>query len=113
MNFVPQTLEQDLAANYDLRVLNTTITSLEVEPGPGIHQGRPRSLEFRLPDPSCNPYLGFSAMLLAGLEGVINEIEPFDQLVRDRWCTVGCHDFLPFCGFFQGPGLRCSLYLSD
>jgi glutamine synthetase len=35
-----------------------------------------RRLEFRLPDPSCNPYLAFSAMLLAGLDGVINEIEP-------------------------------------
>jgi len=39
-----------------------------------------RRLEFRLPDPSCNPYLGFSAMLLAGLDGVINEIEPPDPV---------------------------------
>lgn len=35
-----------------------------------------RRLEFRLPDPTCNPYLGFSAMLMAGLDGIINEIEP-------------------------------------
>ncbi len=35
-----------------------------------------RRLEFRAPDPSCNPYLAFSAMLMAGLDGVINKIEP-------------------------------------
>ena len=35
-----------------------------------------RRLEFRAPDPSCNPYLAFSAMLMAGLDGVMNKIEP-------------------------------------
>ena len=35
-----------------------------------------RRLEYRIPDPSCNPYLAFAAMLMAGLDGVINEIEP-------------------------------------
>jgi glutamine synthetase len=35
-----------------------------------------RRLEFRAPDPSCNPYLSFSACLMAGLDGVINQIEP-------------------------------------
>jgi glutamine synthetase len=35
-----------------------------------------RRLEFRAPDPSCNPYLAFSAMLMAGLDGVLNGIEP-------------------------------------
>lgn len=35
-----------------------------------------RRLEFRAPDPSCNPYLSFSACLMAGLDGVINKIEP-------------------------------------
>ncbi len=33
-------------------------------------------LEFRAPDPSCNPYLSFSACLMAGLDGVIGRIEP-------------------------------------
>ncbi len=33
-------------------------------------------LEFRAPDPSCNPYLSFSACLMAGLDGIINKIEP-------------------------------------
>ena len=35
-----------------------------------------RRLEFRSPDPTCNPYLSFSAQLLAGLDGIINKIEP-------------------------------------
>ena len=39
-----------------------------------------RRLEFRAPDPSCNPYLAFAAMLMAGIDGVINEIEPPDPV---------------------------------
>jgi glutamine synthetase len=39
-----------------------------------------RRIEFRLPDPACNPYLGFAAMLMAGLDGVINEMEPPDPI---------------------------------
>ena len=35
-----------------------------------------KRIEFRCPDPSCNPYLAFSAMLMAGLDGVANKIEP-------------------------------------
>lgn len=39
-----------------------------------------RRIEFRLPDPTCNPYLAFAAMLMAGLDGVINEMEPPDPV---------------------------------
>src|SRR5213594_3417212 len=35
-----------------------------------------KRLEFRTPDPSCNPYFAFPAMLMAGLDGVRNKIEP-------------------------------------
>src|ERR687887_2624336 len=42
-----------------------------------------RRLEFRSPDPTCNPYLSFSAQLLAGLDGVINRIEPPAPIDRD------------------------------
>jgi glutamine synthetase len=44
-----------------------------------------KRLEFRCPDPSCNPYLAFSAMLMAGLDGVQNRIEPPDPVDRDLY----------------------------
>jgi glutamine synthetase len=42
-----------------------------------------KRLEFRPPDPSCNPYLAFAAMLLAGLDGIQNRIEPGAPLDKD------------------------------
>lgn len=42
-----------------------------------------KRVEFRCPDPSCNPYLAFSAMLLAGLDGVINKIHPGEPLDKN------------------------------
>src|SRR5579885_2291564 len=42
-----------------------------------------KRLEFRPPDPSCNPYLAFSAMLMAGLDGVQNRIDPGEPLDKD------------------------------
>ena len=35
-----------------------------------------KRIEFRTPDPMANPYLSFSAMLLAGIDGIINKIDP-------------------------------------
>ena len=35
-----------------------------------------KRLEFRTPDPSCNPYLAFPAMLMAGLDGIRSKTEP-------------------------------------
>ncbi|MPZ52904.1 MAG: type I glutamate--ammonia ligase [Acidimicrobiia bacterium] len=42
-----------------------------------------KRIEFRLPDPSSNPYLAFSAMLMAGLDGVLNKTEPHDPVDKD------------------------------
>ena len=42
-----------------------------------------KRLEFRTPDPSCNPYLSFAAQLQAGLDGVKNKIEPPDPMDKD------------------------------
>jgi glutamine synthetase len=44
-----------------------------------------KRLEFRCPDPSCNPYLAFSAMLMAGLDGVQNKTEPPDPVDKDLY----------------------------
>jgi glutamine synthetase len=42
-----------------------------------------KRVEFRPPDPSANPYLAFSAMLMAGLDGVLNKIDPGEPLDKD------------------------------
>jgi glutamine synthetase len=42
-----------------------------------------KRLEFRPPDPSCNPYLAYSAMLMAGLDGIENKIDPGGPLDKD------------------------------
>lgn len=42
-----------------------------------------KRLEIRFPDPSCNPYLTFAAMLLAGLDGIQNKIDPGEPLDKD------------------------------
>jgi len=45
-----------------------------------------KRVEFRTPDPSCNPYLAFAAILMAGLDGIANKIDPgapFDENIYD------------------------------
>jgi glutamine synthetase len=42
-----------------------------------------RRIEFRAPDATCNPYLAFSAMLMAGIDGIKNKIEPPAPLDAD------------------------------
>jgi len=42
-----------------------------------------RRIEFRPPDPSANPYLAFAAMLMAGLDGILNRIDPGEPLDKD------------------------------
>ncbi len=44
-----------------------------------------KRVEFRCPDPSCNPYLAFSAMLMAGLDGISNRIEPPEPVDKDLY----------------------------
>ncbi len=44
-----------------------------------------KRIEFRAPDPSSNPYLAFSAMLMAGLDGIKNKIEPLEPVDKDLY----------------------------
>jgi glutamine synthetase len=47
------------------------------------HNPKLKRLEFRCPDATCNPYIAFSAMLLAGLDGIKNKINPGEPLDVD------------------------------
>jgi glutamine synthetase len=42
-----------------------------------------KRIEFRCPDPSCNPYLGMSAILMAALDGIQNKVHPGEPLDKD------------------------------
>ncbi|HEY1703404.1 MAG TPA: type I glutamate--ammonia ligase [Trebonia sp.] len=44
-----------------------------------------KRIEFRVPDPSANPYLAFSALLMAGLDGIKNKIEPPEPVDKDLY----------------------------
>lgn len=50
-----------------------------------VYSASPKSkrVEFRCPDPACNPYLAFSAMLMAGIDGIANKIHPGEPLDKD------------------------------
>jgi glutamine synthetase len=44
-----------------------------------------KRLEFRCPDSSGNPYLAFAAMMMAGLDGINNKIEPHEPVDKDLY----------------------------
>jgi glutamine synthetase len=44
-----------------------------------------KRVEFRCPDPSCNPYLAFAAMLMAGLDGIQNRIDPGEPMDKNLY----------------------------
>lgn len=44
-----------------------------------------KRIEFRPPDPTCNPYLAFSAMLMAGLDGIEKQIDPGQPLEKNTY----------------------------
>ncbi|HEX5432698.1 MAG TPA: type I glutamate--ammonia ligase [Candidatus Angelobacter sp.] len=50
-----------------------------------MYSASPKSkrVEFRPPDPSCNPYIAFAAMMMAGLDGIENKIAPGQPLDKD------------------------------
>lgn len=52
---------------------------------PFVNSPKARRLEARFPDPAANPYLAFSALLMAGLDGIQNKIHPGDAMDKDLY----------------------------
>ncbi|MBN2327115.1 MAG: type I glutamate--ammonia ligase [Candidatus Omnitrophica bacterium] len=44
-----------------------------------------KRVEFRCPDPSCNPYFAFSAIAMAGMDGILNKIDPGDPFDKNLY----------------------------
>ncbi len=51
---------------------------------PYVGNPKARRIEVRFPDPVCNGYLAFAAMMMAGLDGVLNKIDPGSPMDKDR-----------------------------
>ena len=52
---------------------------------PWVSSPKGRRIEVRFPDPLANPYLSFAAMMLAGLDGIMNKIHPGDPLDKNLY----------------------------
>ncbi len=52
---------------------------------PVVPNPRGRRIEVRFPDPAANPYLAFSALLMAGMDGIINKIHPGDAMDKNLY----------------------------
>ncbi len=52
---------------------------------PHVSSPKARRIEVRFPDPSGNPYLTFTALLMAGLDGIKNKIHPGDAMDKDLY----------------------------
>lgn len=46
-------------------------------------RGKATRIEYRSPDPACNPYLAFTVMLEAGIDGIVNKIDPGEPVELD------------------------------
>lgn len=52
---------------------------------PHVQNPKGRRIEVRFPDPMANPYLAFTAMMMAGLDGIMNKIHPGDAMDKDLY----------------------------
>jgi glutamine synthetase type I len=52
---------------------------------PFVNSAKARRIEVRFPDPTANPYLAFTAMMMAGLDGVQNKIHPGDPMDKNLY----------------------------
>jgi glutamine synthetase len=52
---------------------------------PIVSSPKAKRVEVRFPDPACNSYLGFAAMLMAGIDGIQNKIHPGDPMDKNLY----------------------------
>ena len=52
---------------------------------PWVSNPKARRIEVRFPDSMANPYLAFSAMMMAGVDGILNKIDPGDPMDKDLY----------------------------
>lgn len=52
---------------------------------PYVQSDKARRIEVRFPDPTCNPYLAFTAMMMAGMDGIQNKIHPGDPADKNLY----------------------------
>ncbi|MEW6647485.1 MAG: glutamate--ammonia ligase [Pseudomonadota bacterium] len=52
---------------------------------PFVANPKARRIETRFPDPTANPYLAFAALMMAGIDGIINKIHPGDAMDKDLY----------------------------
>ena len=52
---------------------------------PVVNSDKGRRIEVRFPDPTANPYLAFTAMLMAGLDGIANKIDPGEAATKNLY----------------------------
>ncbi|MEM6833167.1 MAG: type I glutamate--ammonia ligase [Sphingomonadales bacterium] len=52
---------------------------------PYVSSPKGKRLEARFPDPTANPYLAFSALMMAGLDGIQNKVDPGDAMDKDLY----------------------------
>jgi glutamine synthetase len=52
---------------------------------PYTNNPKAKRVEVRFPDPLCNPYLGFAAMTMAGLDGIKNKLDPGSAIDKDLY----------------------------
>ncbi|MFV2032375.1 MAG: glutamine synthetase, partial [Gammaproteobacteria bacterium] len=52
---------------------------------PYVSNPKGRRIEVRFPDSTANPYLAFSALMMAGLDGIMNKIDPGEAMDKDLY----------------------------
>jgi glutamine synthetase len=52
---------------------------------PHVTSPKAKRIEVRFPDPSANPYLGFAAMLMAGMDGIQNKLSPGEPMDKNLY----------------------------